>query len=52
LEQLRVATFQPVFAVSRFITPLLCVAALKAVVLYPAPWQVEQATPSLLWVEW
>jgi hypothetical protein len=33
-----------------FTTPLLCVAALKVVLLYPAPWQVAQDAP--IPVEW
>lgn len=33
LEQLRVAAFQPIRALSRFFTPLLWVAGLKEVVL-------------------
>jgi hypothetical protein len=36
LEQERDVAFQPMVVV-RFLTPLLCVAALNVVVLYPVP---------------
>ena len=38
---MRLLAFQPM-VVATLTTPLLCVAALTAVLLYPEPWQVEQ----------
>ena len=52
LAQVRVVEFHPVLTVSIFLTPLLCVAAFTAVVLYPLPWQLEQAIFLLLCFEW